>query len=201
MKIIGLCGGSGSGKGTVCAEFARLGIPSVDTDAVYHELTSRESECLSELVSAFGDKIITKSHTLDRKALADVVFGASSSDEKRALLNKISHKHILKRTGEILDSYRSDGVRGAIVDAPLLFESGFDKECDVTVAVLADRDLRVRRIMRRDGISEERAIARISSQLSDEELSFRCDFVIVNNGEEDSLSQKVAELAEKIFEI
>ena len=177
MKIIGLCGGSGSGKGSVSAIFLKLGVPSVDTDAVYHELVSSDSPCLRELVREFGSEIL-KDGALNRKALAEIVF---ADEEKRIILNRISHSHVLSFTDTILDGYRAQGFSYAIVDAPLLFESGFDKRCDYTLCVLSDREKRIARIIDRDGISREAAEKRIDSQLSDGELLKRCDFSVYNN--------------------
>ena len=85
-----------------------------------------------------------------------------------------------------------------MVDAPLLFESGFDKECDVIVAVIADRDLRIERIMSRDGISKDSAERRVASQLSDEFLTEKSDFIINNSGSLTDLAADFERLIEKI---
>ena len=153
MKIIGLCGGSGSGKGIASKYFLQLGIPSIDTDAVYHDLINTSSSCVDELVMAFGDSIIDVNGGVNRKVLSDIVF-CDNSKEKLNLLNEITHRHILDKTRDLINEYRRSGVVAVIVDAPLLFESGFDRECDFTVAVIADRDIRIQRVMNRDGISE-----------------------------------------------
>ena len=200
MKVIGLCGGSGSGKGVVSALFAELGIPSIDTDAVYHELTSCDTECLRALADAFGKEIITENGSLNRRVLADIVFNSERSEENRALLNEISHRHILAETRNRLSRLEESGARAAIVDAPLLFESGFDRECNLIIAVTADEEARLCRIMRRDGITRERALERVRTQICDSELSRRADFVIVNDGDLANLRERVENIAEKIFE-
>ena len=197
MKVIGMCGGSGSGKGTACAFFAELGIKTIDTDKVYHDLTARATDCLREISQAFGSEVV-KNDSLDRRALANIVF---SSDEKLALLNKISHKHILNEVRRQMVMHREGGARGVIVDAPVLFESGFDNECDATIAVCADTDIRIARIMARDNISEEKAVARIRSQKSDEWLRSKCDYYIENNTTPDDLKASVYNIANKIFDI
>ena len=194
MKIIGLCGGSGSGKGSVCSIFAKLGVPSVDTDAVYHSLVSSDSPCLKELKESFGEEI-TVDGKLDRAKLASIVF---SNEKRRLMLNSIAHKHVLNATRDILLSFERKGYSYSIVDAPLLFESGFDKECDYTVAVLADKELRIKRIVNRDGIMREGAIKRINSQMSDEELISRCDYYVYNNGCMDDLAREVEKIFKKI---
>ena len=144
MKIIGLCGGSGSGKSVVGAEFQKRGFIVIDTDKVYRNLTENKSHCLDALVCEFGGEILTPFGTLDRAKLRDVVF---SDKEKLSLLNEITHKFILAEVRDIISKSVSLGVRGAVVDAPLLYESGFDKECHIVVAVTASRDLRISRIM------------------------------------------------------
>ena len=197
MKVIGMCGGSGSGKGLACSYFNELGIRVIDTDRVYHSLTSSFTDCLREISDCFGDGIV-KDGRLDRASLANIVF---SSKEKLDALNAIAHKHILSEVRKKIDIYRSKGERGVIIDAPVLFESGFDKECDAALVVYADVDVRVSRIMRRDGISREKALLRIQSQKSDAWLIARCDYSIENSGTPDELKRKVTELAKKIFDI
>ena len=199
MKVIGLCGGSGSGKGTVAEIFSVFGIPSVDTDRVYHELTSKKSECLDALVLEFGDGIICEEGSLDRKKLADLVFGDGQAAIKRQRLNGITHKFVLDRTREMLSEFESLGAKAALVDAPLLFESGFDRECDVIIAVVADMDVRIERIMARDGISKNSATLRVKTQLPDDYLKSRADYVINNSGTLDTVEKAVCEVAEKIL--
>ena len=199
MKIIGLCGGSGSGKGTVSVLFAEYEIPSIDTDKVYHELTASESSCLIALINEFGNEIISKEGSLDRKKLGRIVFSGEDSHKKLKKLNEISHKYVLDETRRRLDFLREQGYKCAIVDAPVLFESGFDKECDLTVAVLCDKEMRISRIISRDNISYEAASARIRSQISDEELVKRCNFIIYNNSDLDALKQEVKKTVNHIF--
>ena len=191
MKVLGLCGGSGSGKGAVSHSFARYGVRSVDTDAVYHELISHPSPCTEELAARYGEGILSENGTLSREALRRIVF-----EDKKALdvLNKITHKHILSATREIIRAEESCGASFILIDAPLLFESGFDKECDLIIAVVADADLRLGRIMKRDSISESLARSRIAAQLSDEYISARADFLIVNNGDISSIDSRVDEI-------
>lgn len=197
MKVIGMCGGSGSGKGTACVFFAELGIKIIDTDDVYHSLTSRDSDCLREIAVAFGSSVIYD-NALDRRALANIVF---SSSDKLDLLNKISHKHILNEVRKQIEAYRQDGAIGVIVDAPVLFESGFHSECDATLAICADTNVRLERIVLRDNISKESALARIQAQKSDAWLKSNCDYYIENNTTTDDLKASVNNIANKIFDI
>ncbi len=181
MKIIGLCGGSGSGKGTVAKMFSNFNIPSIDADAVYHELTDKPSDCLSELVREFGEGILNEAGTLDRAALGKIVFVGDTAETNRKKLNEISHRHVLANIRAGLSALDKKGVPAAIVDAPLLFESGFNLECDTVILVVADEKTRIQRIVERDNITEEAAKRRISAQLSDAELSGRVDYIIDNS--------------------
>lgn len=182
--VIGLCGRSGSGKTTVCKAFAESGIVSIDTDLVYREMTRPEDDGMpSELVRLIarelGGDVIAYDGTLDRAVLAAKVFG-DGNENNLATLNSITHKHILEKTRDMIREYFKDGAKGVIVDAPALFESGFDSECDAIVCVVAPEEDLVHRIMERDHLSEDAARKRLSSQISAEELCERSDYVIDN---------------------
>ena len=198
MKVIGLCGGSGAGKGYVCQRFKTYKFGVIDTDRVYHGLLTEDSACARELVGEFGRDIIL-SGKVDRPRLAAMVF-ADKSGEMLKRLNEITHKHILARVRSMLSDYEEQGFFAVIVDAPLLFESGFDKECDFTVGVIADREIRMQRIIERDKITREGAETRINKQKSDEFILENCDFIIVNNGDDLALDKSIAEVAVKILE-
>ena len=181
MLIIGLTGPSGAGKGVVGAQFAAYGIPSIDTDRVYHELLVPPSACLDALVGRFGKGILSPDGTLDRRALASIVFADGHEDDHRAL-NEITHAFVLDEVRRMVRAHASEGKAAVAVDAPLLFESGYGDECDVTLAVLADRELRRERIMTRDGLSPDAAEARLQAQKPDEFYTEHADYVIRNDG-------------------
>lgn len=196
MKVIGLCGGSGSGKGTVSGVFAEIGIPSIDTDAVYREMTSSDSPCMRALRREFGEGVVNSLGGLDRTRLASIVFSDPTRLEK---LNKIAHSFILDETRRRLAAYNDKGFLAVIVDAPVLFESSFDKECDEIVCVVADREIRTDRIMSRDGITRDAAEKRIASQMPDEILISKCDHVIYNNSDIESLREEIITLKNKLI--
>ncbi|MBR7117297.1 MAG: dephospho-CoA kinase [Clostridia bacterium] len=198
MIIVGLCGGSGSGKGAVSAILNELGFPTVDTDSIYHDITSHPSLCLSELSMEFGTGII-RDGALDRRALASIVFGEDAPRSLLDKLNAITHKHVLSETRRIIDGLSAEGHRAVFVDVPLMFESGFDRECDVIVSVTAPIEKRIERITLRDNISREEAVRRIASQRSDEWLKEHSDHVIENCDDLDSLRRSVNELIIKIL--
>ena len=177
MIVLGLTGQSGAGKSYVCDILRGAGIPCLDTDRVARYVCEAGTPCLAELHEAFGDGILLPDGSLDRKALGKIVF---SDREKLQLLNNITHKYIRAETEEWLNTYRCAGAALAVVDAPVLFESGFDALCDCTAAVIAPEEIRLARILRRDGITEEAARARLASQHDDGFFETRCDYIIRN---------------------
>ena len=188
MLIIGLTGPSGSGKTTLCDIAKEMNVESIDADKVYHALLVPPSPCLDELVESFGDDILTPYGTLDRAMLGRIVF-SDETKKKLSLLNRITHKYVKARFRELLAEYKAKNERVVIVDAPTLFESGFDSECTITVALLSDEKLRRERIISRDALSGERADARLSAQKSDEFFISRANYTVYNDGDTDSLSK------------
>ncbi len=193
MLTIGLTGPSGAGKGTLASLFAAYGIPSIDTDAIYHALLVPPSECLRELAERFGDGILFPDGTLDRKILAALVF-APGREADLADLNTITHRHVLSEVRRLLAVYKEQGKAAVLVDAPQLFESGFDAECHYVLSVLAPRDIRLARIMTRDGLDEERASARLNAQKPDEFYRAHSNAVVYNHGEACAMETDVQRL-------
>lgn len=198
MKIIGLCGGSGSGKGTLSDMLSAAGFLHVDADAVYHEITSNDTPCLRAMAEAFGENIISPSGSLDRRALSAIVF-AEGGKEKLLLLNSITHRYVLEEIRHRISMAEGDYI-GAVVDAPLLFESGFDAECDLIVSVIAPQDIRISRISERDGITTDEAQRRIASQLDDEFLRLHSDIIITNDKDTAALYEQARELINRLKE-
>ena len=196
MKVIGLTGPTGAGKSELCACLSRLGIPSINADKVYHQLLTPPSPCLDALAEHFGKKILKADGTLDRRALAAIVF-AEGADAEHEALNKITHGFVLARIRELINGYSIASCPAVIADVPLLFESGFSKECDLNVSVLANKLVRIDRIMKRDGLDFAAANARVSAQESDDFYVSRSDVVIYNNFDESNLADE----ARKIFSI
>ena len=197
MLTVGLTGGSGAGKGEVCRVLESLGIPCIDTDRVYHDLLYPGSPCVKELVSRFGSVILDKEGGIDRKTLSGIVFGSDGSESLRDL-NRITHKYILEESSRLLAMYCESGYDMAVIDAPQLYESGFDRYCDCVIAVISDDDIRIRRIMERDGLDRDMAEKRLLNQKSNSFFKSKADFVIYNNGSFDSLRRRVTEIAEMI---
>ena len=198
--LIGLCGRSGSGKGYVSRIFFQAGIPAVDTDALYRNMTSSSPElspCMSDLHAAFGDAVVHPDNSLNRRALADIVFDKNNT-AARQQLNRITHAHILTETKKVIAEYGESGFRYVLIDAPLLFESGFDRMCRYTVCVTASDETSIARIVQRDGISEEEARRRLAAQIPQQELVRRCDFHIANDGGFPSVEEQTAAVIKAI---
>lgn len=157
-KIIGLTGPTGAGKSTVCAYLKEKGAVIVDCDRLAREAVEIP-ECLLNLAEAFGEDVVQEGK-LQRRELAKRAF---QSDEKTALLNSITHPVIIALAEKELLKAKQLG-KIAVIDAPVLFEAGMEKICDCTVAVWAPFEERIRRIMKRDGLSEEEAKLRMARQ-------------------------------------
>ena len=198
MKIIGLTGGSGAGKGEVCKAFLSFGIESIDTDKISRDVTKKGGACLDELIENFSGAILTEYGELNRKKLAEIAF---SSRENLDKLNKITHKHILNECKRIILDMQNAGRTALIIDAPLLFESGFDKNCDIIISVIADLNKRIDRIIKRDNITEQQARARIENQKNDGFFIGNSDHIIYNNSDCADIYIQVSKIYRIIFEI
>lgn len=185
MTLIGVTGGSGSGKTTVLGLLEKRGALVIDCDALYHELLSTDAELLKELDAAFPGTV--REGRLDRRALAAVVF---SDPAKLAQLNRVAHRHIMAAVRERLRSHAMAGGTLAAVDAIELISSGLAEACDLTIAVTAPREVRIARIMARDGISRAEAEQRLNAQKEDGYFSDRCSAVLVNDGDEAALTEQ-----------
>lgn len=187
MTVIGLTGPSGAGKSTVCSIFKQNGIPVISADSIYRDICIPRSPCLNDIVAAFGN-VTLPDGTLDRKTLAKEVF---SDSEKLKRLNNITHGYVLDGIRKKLSSLSESGCTLAVVEAPQLFESGFDSECDLIVSVLCERNKRKERLIIRDSLTDEAIEKRISSQLDDNYFRLHSDEIIENNGSLDSLASAV----------
>ena len=172
---IGITGGIGSGKTFICRLFQMLGVPVYNADEEAKKLMNTDSRIREKLVAQFGQAVY-KDGQLDRAFLARVVF---SDAQKLQILNSIVHPIVIQ---EAKDWAARQKTRYSLKEAALLFESGSYKELDYKILVTAPLDLRVQRVMHRDGMTEQQVRERISKQLSDEEKLQLTDFVIVNDG-------------------
>ncbi|MDD2418711.1 MAG: dephospho-CoA kinase [Oscillospiraceae bacterium] len=198
LYVVGLTGPTGSGKSVVSGVFVNNNISVIDTDTLAREVVEPGSVCLQEIVDNFSDEILNSDGTLNRRELARRAF---STPENTRLLNSITHPHIIKLTKSILMQMEQAGESIAVIDAPLLFESGMNLICDRTIAVIASYDKRLKRILQRDsGLDEELARARMASQQSEDYYTSRATVVLNSNGEIDVLREQAEKLARSIRE-
>lgn len=177
MTIIGITGPTGAGKTTALNELVKLGGCIYDADAVYHDLLKHNTDLRRELEERFGPLTDEKGE-FQRKKLGTIVFGAPAA---MADLNAITHRYVVQAIRDALAQAEEQGVTCAAIDAIGLFESGLDKLCQATVAITAPSEIRVRRIMEREGISEEYARSRVSAQNSDDFFTSRCGHTLIND--------------------
>ena len=195
-RIIGLTGGIGSGKSTVARRFSELGASVYSADAIARQALEPGTTCYRKTIDAFGDSILAPDGRVNRKALATIVF---SDEQKRAMLNEIIHPYVIDQlfSRAKTDLSKNSGAI-AIFDIPLLFESGLDAQMDQTLTVSCEEDERVRRIVKRDQVTPEHALARIRAQMPEEEKQLRADFVLENNGSIAELLRQVDALYERL---
>ena len=186
--IIGLTGPTGSGKTTVCDVALKLGFTVINCDDLAHELTS-SGEPLSALVDEFGDKILNSDGSLNRKMLAEAAFSDKNSTER---LNNTVLPFVVAELKNIISKNRGKNI---LLDAPTLYESGADSLCDKVIAVIADKSVRIERIIKRDKLSTFMALLRISAGKPDEFYQSKADIILENN---DSAKQ-LSSLAENLF--
>ena len=181
MIVIGITGPTGAGKTTALNVLEGMGALILDCDALYHELTCTCQPMRAELREAFGPEIFSPEGALRRKALGAVVFG---DPQKLERLNAITHRYVAQLVERGIAQARQEGRPAVAVDAIALLESGLGARCDVTVAVVASEQVRVRRIMAREGIGEDYARLRVSAQKGEDYFAQRCDYVLRNDGED-----------------
>ena len=174
VLVLGITGGTGAGKTTLLRALERRGALVLDCDAVYHEMLRSDEALRADLTAAFGE-VFVPDGGLDRQKLGKIVFG---DDAALARLDGIIFRHLPRALARRMEA---SGARLIALDAIKLIESGLGTLCDVTVAVTAPEEVRVRRIMARDGISEDYARARVRAQRSEEDFRADCGAVFENN--------------------
>lgn len=198
MNIIGMCGRSGSGKGSVGEILRAKGIPVLDTDKLYHDLINDpDSSCTHGIVKAFGSSVLGEDKRIDRKQLGQLVFGEENK-EKLALLNSISHAFVKEECEKWLDMQKEMSVSLVCLDVPLLFESNMNEICQITLAVIAPQEVCVKRIIERDKIDKASALRRLDAQIENDTLSKLCQYTICNDGTLEELTDKVETFLKRI---
>lgn len=196
MKIIGLTGGIASGKSTVSEELRKLGVPVFDADQEAKDAVAKGSEGLALVVQAFGENYLTAAGEMDRAKISALVF-----KDKQALrtLENILHKIVWQSAEKFLQQCCQKGVKAAVLDVPLLIETGWHKQADSVWLVAVSREQQIKRAMLRSGMTEDEVVARIEAQMSLEDKKKYADVILDNSGSLDATLASVhRELAQLV---
>lgn len=188
--IIGLTGPTGSGKSSACKLCESYGLKHVDCDLLARKAVQKGSDGLKALVNAFGNEIINPDGTLNRKLLAKIAF---SDKAKTELLNATIFPFI--RT-LVLEETKDGNI---LLDAPTLFESKIDNICTKTIAVLSDKEIRLKRIIARDDLTEAEALTRISAGKTDNFYKTYANYIVYNNKTEEEFLKEFSLVLESIL--
>lgn len=195
MKVIGLTGPTGGGKSTVASLAKSKGFFVIDCDKEARLATEKGSEGLKAVVSVFGNDILLKDGSLNRKKLAEKAFISEKETEK---LNKTLLPFILEIIKTRIDEFRVKGAEKILLDAPTLYESGADALCDEIIAVLCDKEIRRERIISRDGLTDEQANTRLAASRTDNFYTEKTEHIIFNNGDAEEFLTKASALLDRL---
>lgn len=185
--IIGLTGGIASGKSTAAEYLKQKGAEIIDADKISHKVSQKGNKGWQAVVNEFGEEILKENREFDREKLADIIF---SDPEKRKKLESLLHPIIIYEMKEEAYKYLSQN-KIVVFMAPLLFEVGLDKFCDKVWVISADKEVQIKRLKERDGISRQDALKRIDAQMPLQEKEEKADLVIENNTSLDALKEKI----------
>ena len=197
--LVGLTGGIGSGKSLAASFFKELGAHIIDADQLSRDLVHPGQTALKEIVNYFGKNILDPTGNLDRRKLAKIVF---QDPGKKSILEGILHPKIFKKEQEVfIEIFTKDPFAIVIIDAALLIESGNYKHVNKVIVVRSSEESQIQRILSRNAVSFDEAVARIKNQMSLEEKYKYADFILDNNMQQEDLLQKVQELYPKLLSI
>lgn len=177
--ILGLTGGIATGKSTVGRFFESQGIPVVDADKGARQVMEPGQAAYHAVVKTFGQEILTEDGTIDRTRLGAIVF---NDPAKLSKLNETVHSHVLNWIKEEKDKLIKAGHPMVVLDIPLLYEIGFENEVDAVMVIYVDPETQLKRLMKRDNLSENEAQIRIAAQASIDSKAEKADIIIDNRG-------------------
>ncbi len=189
--VVGLTGGIASGKSTVANMFKEMGIEVIDADVEARKAVEIGEEAYEQIVTYFGEGILNADHTINRSQLGEIIFNDSV---KRQKLNEIVHPDVRRRMNEKKEAAILRGEQVVVLDIPLLFESGLKHMVNVVLLVYVEKDVQLQRLMDRNLLTKEEALARIQSQMPIEDKRKLADKVINNNGTIEDTKKQLIEL-------
>jgi len=195
--IIGIMGGVGAGKSTVAAEFARLGCAVIDADSMVGKLLETE-EVKQQIRESFGDEVFDSAGSVDRPALAEVVFGQQANVEK---INAIIHPLVLAETEKLITKYNKSEVRAIVLDMPLLVEVGWAQRCDKLVFVACEERIRAQRKAKeaqKCGFTKKKLKNREKFQILLDKKAKIADYTIDNSSNQAELSEQIVHIFTQI---
>lgn len=192
--ILGLTGGIATGKSLVSDYFKSKGYPVIDADQVSRQVVEAGSLGLSQVADHFGSHILFENGELDRKKLGQLIF---SDSEKRKELNAIMHPLIRSEVLKQLNQLKKEGYDLIVLDLPLLFESSYEDQVDQVMVVHINKDLQLKRLMKRNDLSQREALQRIHSQMPLEEKMKKSQVLIDNSGTKEETFQQINAWLEK----
>ena len=188
MVVIGLTGGIASGKSTVSDMLSALGALIIDTDKLSREVTLPGKPAWQEIVDRFGKEILDADGQINRKCLGQIIFADSQA---RTELERITHPRIEAEAMAVINNAQRCACERVVLDAPLLIEVGWQNKVDVVWVVFVDEQVQLNRLIQRDNISYEDAMARINAQLSLAEKLKYADVVIDNSDSKEQTREQV----------
>ena len=188
MFILGLTGGIACGKSAVSFELQKLGATNLDIDEVTFELLLPYGELFGIYVQHFGGYVVGEDGFLNKRIIGEIIF---NHPDERAWINSVAHPVLLNRVRDFLEQCQAEGHEFVVVEVPLLFEVGWEFLFDETWAVAVKPNQQIWRLMRRDKISQQQAIARVNSQMPVAEICRRADVVISNRKGRANIRQQV----------
>lgn len=191
--ILGLTGSLGSGKSTVSSHLRDLGAQVICADEIAREVVAKGSPALLDITREFGPEMVGPDGTLDRRAMARLVFADADARRK---LEQIIHPRVRERELQLLATFRDSPL--IVLDIPLLYETGAEDICDQVVVVAIDEQARRERLMRDRSMGPEEIAARLAAQMPQEQKVARADHVINNSGTLDETRQQVARLIQTL---
>jgi dephospho-CoA kinase len=194
---VAVTGGAGSGKTSVCNRLKELGVKVISADEMAREAVAPGSEALTKIIRFFGEKVVLSDGTLNRKILRRMI----TDDDARLTLERVLHHEITKLIQKNVACAEKEGCRIVVIEVPLLFELDMKERFDRVVVVIADKELRVNRLMERDQTSRDAAKDLINVQMPDEEKIGRADHVVWNEGSMEKLVESVDVLFKNLTKI